>query len=166
MTIPINPIKVFVRQEYLYDMDANYKDKYSTGQIVGITAYKGQTLTFEILVEGKYMYSNMPITSFCSQERTSILSFKSLANVNCPRHKIDVYRLNLEKVYVGCYFKGTNQWKFGEYVLTVNFYTDNELLNLIKLDGGEYALVPNHKINWNADSELSDYKKSHQNWSL
>ena len=53
-----------------------------------------------------------------------------------------------------------------QYITSFDFYTGNELVHLVKLENGLFALAPNHKINWKGESELADYKKNKTIWKI
>ncbi len=62
MNIPIKPIKCNILNTYLYN-----GDKISTSsnvEIIGVSTYLNQTLTFHALIDKQWLYSNLPITAF------------------------------------------------------------------------------------------------------
>ena len=58
------------------------------------------------------------------------------------------------------YCKKDDSWhKVVEYVLTVDWYKDNDLLNLVKLENGYFAFLPNHKLKMNEERSFKKYNK-------
>lgn len=166
MTISIKPFNVFVKKQYLYDMSG--ESGFIKASVIAITAYSSQTLTFTLLIEGKYIYSNIPIFAIVSSIMVcSSISEESLAHVNCPDTAIDVFTIEhlFEKSPI-CFFKKENTWLSSEYLLTIDFFNDNQLVHLMLLNNNQIAFVPNHKVNWEGKRELSNYKKSHQTWKI
>jgi hypothetical protein len=168
MTVSVKPFKAYIEEKYLYDMDPT-KHRVLTCQVVAVSAYEGQTLTFTVIVRDA-MFANIPIWALRWKE-TSILTRiadKHLGFLNCPNKDIDVFTIE----YVGymkptCFIKGLNEWYRVEgYIFTVDFFNDNELLHLVMLENYQFAWLPNHKINWAGKEELPDYKKLKQNWNI
>ena len=123
MTVSINPIKTFIETKYLYDMDETMIGL-TVCKIIGISAYKGFPLTFHILVEDKYMFSNIPIFAFGGTK--SDIFNESLCYINCPDNHIDVFSLDyLKSKKSKCYFKFEARWiDIVEYYYTIDFYND------------------------------------------
>ena len=167
MTISVKPIKAIVEKRYLYDMDNI--EGYINCTIIGISSYEQQPLTFHILVEDKYIYSDIPIFALrTNTDLKIIIPNNTLSFVNCPDINIDVFTFDsLKEKKINCYFKRESIWlKANKYYFSIDFYKDNQFVHLLALENGQFAFVPNHKINWKGEKELSNYKKSHQNWTI
>lgn len=68
MIIQTPKISCYVRERFMYNFDVS-KTGFLKCQIVGATQYKGQVLTFHALVDGKWMYSDLPIHAFCRNKK-------------------------------------------------------------------------------------------------
>lgn len=156
MNAAIDPIKVLVHESFLYDGDPNRKECLDA-EVIGVSSYLGQTLTFHVLVGKSYLYSDLPVNSF-STSRTKPRDLKVLCYSNCRSLPIDVFKLKADEVTV--YLKDLDAYENGRYVLSIDFYEGNDLSHLIHLDTGEFCLMPNHKINFNGGRTLTDYKKN------
>lgn len=162
MNISVNPFDVFVKEEYLYDGDITRKGKYKSGKVVGVSTYVDFPITFHVLIEGAYLYSDLPITALVHKPNEVLYSLQTLSHVLCKKYEIDCYHLEaFDTKEVAVYFKAMKEWIHGKYMMSFDFYTDNELVHLIKMNDGNFCLAPNHKINWNNETKLSDYKKNH-----
>ncbi len=162
MNVQIDHIKVLVKESFLYNGDLTKTDLIPA-EIVGISSYKNQAITFHVLINGQYLYSDLPITSFCSKQTTA-MDLSDLCYSNCESLPIDVFKLNFNTVEVK--FKNQNIFICGEYILSIDFYEGNDLLHLILLNNGNFCLMPNHKVNFGNKQQLSDYKKNKQTWII
>jgi hypothetical protein len=156
MNVAIDPIKVFVHESFLYDGDET-KTEYVNAEVIGISSYLDQTLTFHVLIDKQYLYSDLPVSAFSTNKRKP-RDLKDLCYSNCKSLPIDVFKLNTDEVMI--YFKDHRQYESGRYILSVDFYEGNDLMHLIHLNTGEFCLMPNHKINFNNEKSLTDYKKN------
>ncbi len=155
MNIPIQPIKALVHERFLYDGDES-KTGYASAEIIGISSYLGQALTFHALIDGQYLYSDLPVSAFTAK-KTKPRELKDLCYSNCESLPIDAFRLPFDKAMV--YFKERKEWESGTYLLSIDFYEGNDLSHLVRLDTGELCLMPNHKISCGGEKQLADYKK-------
>ena len=65
------------------------------------------------------------------------------------------------------YIKQRDQWIEGEYLLSIDWYKDNDLMNFIKLDNGQFAFLPNHKMLFGeVPNEFKPYKKARWEWVI
>ena len=163
----IKPIDVLLREEYLYDLKEHHNN-FIPAKIIAISSYPGHTLTFTVLVHDKYIFSYIPIIALAWFITEAKSTLERAVYKNCPSAELTVaYYDALNECTVfkhdGSYLSG------GTYLLSVDWYNDNELLHLIKLDDGTLALYPNHKIVFgknSAKAELPKYKKLHHEWIL
>lgn len=166
MTVSVDKIKCKIYKKFLYNLETN-DEVLVDAEIIGVSAYVGQPLTFHVLIEGHSIFSDIPIHALCKHEPIGALNKILLPHINCPDYNIDVFILNdLKSKVPVAYFKKSNTWLVGTYLFTVDFFKENELMHLLLLVNGQFAFVPNHKINWNNKLELPDYKKLKQNWSI
>ena len=168
MTSNIPNIKAFVQKKFLYDMD-EMKTGYESCVLVGIVTYPNQTPTFHVVTETNSIFSDIPFQAirFKPIDIENELELSELVYNNCKTLEIDVFTLDyLKNCNPVCYFRKKELWINGEYLFSVDFFTGNDLFHVIKLSNNQIAAVPNHKVNWNGDKSLPDYKKSHQTWKI
>lgn len=160
MNISIDPIKVNIDTKYLYDgLDTN---TFMNATIIGVSSYVGYPLTFHVLVDNKYLYSDIPISAFSHGVPGTEISDMSLKGCFCPAHEIENFTFEILKdSKISCYYPAEDKWIMGEYITSFDFYTDNISMHLVKLSNGRFGLVPNHKINFKGEFILADFKKSH-----
>ena len=165
MNKSIEPISAYVVTEYLYDGEQNNERPfYTTCEIVGISSYLNQPLTFHILIDHSYIYSNIPIIALV---RKDILipheyTLHDLSYSKCTSLDIDVFTLSIEPTKGTVYFPRLQKWEVWEYCFSCDFYSWNDLLHLVKMSSWLFARVPNHKITFATNTFLPDYKKCHR----
>ncbi len=163
----ITTIKTKVIEKYLYDMDES-KNGLVQCSIVGVSAYKGMSLSLHVLIDDGSIFSNIPIFALRNRDCISAVKDEELAYRNCPDDSIDVFEISRFKTLnPSCYFPKSGLWmKNCTYNFSVDFYEDNELLHFITMDDGKMAWLPNHKVNWLGSTELKPYKKMSKNWTV
>lgn len=162
------PIDCFIHEKFMYDQDEAKKGILPC-KIIGASAFLGFPITFEVLVEDAYLYSDVPIHAFLHKKEISgvNLDFEDLSYMNVDSEVIETYKLNyLFDKNIKVYFRRKNLWISGEYLITLNLSEGNLNCHLLKLKNGQFSLSPNHKVNVSGKDFLPDYKKNHAVWSL
>ncbi len=168
MTVGIKPFRAYIEEKYLYDMDP-FRKAILPCEVLAVSAYMGQSLTFTVMINGA-MFANIPVFAlrWKDNEITGGIADENIAFKNCPDKNIDVFVL--DKLCYNkpiCFVRQNAEWyPANSYILTVDFYDDNELLHLMMLDNYQLGWFPNHKINWDGKRELPNYKKLKQNWNI
>lgn len=134
--------------------------------IIGLCVYKDECLTFLIKLEDGEVFSYIPIHSVFWKpidNSDNRIDLTNLVYVNCPDYDIKINYIDYLNVELSCYLKNLDKWLSGRYVCTIDFYNDNELLNLLKLDNGNFALLPFHKLKFKSLKDINrcfnNYKK-------
>lgn len=142
------------------------KDGLTPGKIIGITLYPGHSPTFIVELEGGYLWYYIPPTHCFAT--SNVASRPQLADVtyhNCPAEEFEIHALPYDRVAV--YLKTCNFWCDGKYLFTIDWWTGNDLLNLIALDCGWFCFMPNHKTNVAGEHKLdSSFRKIKQKFVL
>lgn len=157
MTVSIDPITCYINEGILTQEPSKNMIK---SKIISIQAYKGDEVTFQILIDDNHLYSNIKISDIYLNNFGVTLYTRNRYN-KCPKYEIDVYEIDYLKDMDCRIFTGLKNEidLIGKYILSIDFYTDNEQLHLIKSEG-RLHLIPNHKISWKCDSTLpTNYKK-------
>lgn len=80
--------------------------------------------------------------------------------MNSPYNQTSISQIESLKGMSSCYIKRLNKWISSEYLYTVDFFRENELLNLMKLENCNFAFLPFHKIKFKQISLIKkDFKK-------
>jgi hypothetical protein len=156
MTVDIKPIDCYIEESFLTKQDS---DDILKCKIIGIQAYKNAFPTLQILIEDSYLFSDIPIEMVFHRKDVKPDNMMH-QHKKCPSYKIEVFYHSIfknRKISFLNVLKG--KFMAGEYLLSFDFYTDNEMLHLIKGDDGLFYISPNHKINWSAKEYLPNFKK-------
>lgn len=159
---------LLLRKEFLYDLKEGHGE-FVPCNIIGITSYTGHVLTFDCIVEDKFIYHYLPVNAFSSYENDPI----NLAEgnyFNCPS---DVFHVDMMDCLRDC-FTFNRDGSFldrGMIHATIEWPEDNELCHLVELYSGHLVLRPSHKIILNdsgldSPPSLPKYKKNHHEWIL
>lgn len=162
----IEAFDCLVRREYLYDMKQGHGE-FNTCKVLGASSYKGHLLTFDILVEGKYMFHYIPVRALASTQLNP-LDMTECNYFNCPSEIVMVHifnRLRGQKCYV--YNRDGKHCGQGIYKMTFDWPNDNQLCHLI--DSNNFRLWPSHKVVFDKGKEVPElpgFKKMHSEWKL
>jgi hypothetical protein len=160
----IPKVKVLLKESYLYDLDP-VKEGYVEAEIIAISSYPEHVPTFTALVKGKYLFHYLPIVAFVDKPSQHI-DFAKAYSFNCPSTEVSVSVFNLKECQV--FDQNKELIGFGIYQMTFDWYLDNALCHMIKLNNGNYILAPSHKVIFtqNSGETLPNYKKLHSTWKL
>lgn len=177
----VPPIKVWVRKEYLYDMQREH-GKLQQGILVSAKSIPGTALTFQVLLDNGVMRDKLPVSSLASNTQfpDEVLPLDFLQLWNCFSYNITFSEFNFitglrvsvlmknKKWYKGTII-GSFDWS-GETHNSADFSLcehpdEHKSGHFIELDNGQYAIQPNNRIKWFESSfvtkpfpEKPDYK--------
>lgn len=167
MNVQIRPFSALLSESYLYDGDKSRVGTMRDVRVIGASVYAGCYMTFHVLVDNKYMFSDIPIVALQHREHvTDRLDIHVLSHSKLSIGAVESFELGaLRDRHVAIYARALDRYVTGTYVSSFDFFEENELLHLMKLDNGQFMLAPNHKVNWSGDKVLPDFKKNHTDWS-
>ena len=140
----IEPIKAFVLSSALLQ---EYDDYSIPCEIIALSVYEGESITFVIKLSDGEVFSYIPPTKvFTLEIPLKEYELKDLVYFNSPSTKIEISILNSLKGECSCFIRDMDSWVAGEYILTVDFPEENELFNMIILEDGNIAFLPFHKV--------------------
>ena len=171
---PLPPVHVYVRKEYLYDLEHGHGE-YTPGIWISVKSVAGKALYFEtLLTEYGALYDKLPISAFVWKIGSidDYLPLDVLQLWDCFDYDITVIR---KPLLSRCEFFGKDRRMHpGEYVFTIdNSHRDTSTIdtnfsehdpehksfNVIKLDNGQFAAQPNNRIIWRDSSLIPDKLK-------
>ena len=185
---PLPPIPVYVKKEYLYDLEKGHGEL-TPGIWISIKSVKYKALYLEtLLTDYGALFDKLPISAFVwtkNYDKDNQLPLDILQLWDCFDYDITV----LQKPLLSrCEFFGKDKKMHpGEYKFTIdNAHRDTSIIdtnfsehdpehksfNVIKLDNGQFAAQPNNRIVWR-DSSLTpenllqpDFKVCTQNYCV
>lgn len=153
--------EVYVRGEYLHDMDLNYSDKKWKGIIFGISSILGRALGFHVLLECGAIIFRLPISAFSWLENANHQELENLQVWDCMSSDISVHtfeHLSEMRVEFKCLNNNSTDWLEGKYVTTIDWTGTSYSMNsgdighkcahIIKLNNGNFAASPNNRLRW------------------
>ena len=160
---PIEPLSVFVRREFLFNMEQNFGE-WEPGQIIALSSYTGCLLTFQVLLDSGAIFSDLPLAAV-SLKRTSIKNLiKDVYYSNCPHTDIAVCKLPLNEATI--FLPDLGITKQASYILSIDWCKVNQQMHLLKDKEGNLWLHPNYRILWRTNAlELPVYSKLRKTWS-
>lgn len=161
----IQPINVYIFKSLLYNNDSK---ELINCTIIGLCLYENETLCFDIILEDGSIFNYIPLDKIVyKKEYDSNITLKDLVYHNSPSIEISLNYIDSLKNMKLAYLKNLNQWiEIEDYILTIDWYKGNDLLNLVKLNNGFFALLPNHKIKMNNIKEFEKYSKIRESYTV
>lgn len=182
---PLPPIPVYVRKEYLYDLEKGHGE-YTPGIWVSVKSIQGKALYFEtLLTDYGALYDKLPLSAFVHSLEHGNLPLDVLQLWDCFDYDITVIQ---KPLLSRCEFFGKDRKMYaGEYMFTIdNAHRDLSYLdtnfsehdpehksfNVIKLDNGQFAAQPNNRVIWRDSSltpdklKMPDFKVCTQNYAV
>ena len=184
----LSPIPVFVKKEYLYDLEKGHGEL-TPGIWISVKSVMYKALYFEtLLTEYGALFDKLPISAFVWKEDYDMenqLPLDVLQLWDCFDYHVTVIQ---KPLLSRCQFFGKDKRMHdGEYIFTIdNAHPDTNVLdmnfsehdpehksfNIIQLDNGQFAAQPNNRIIWR-DSSLTpedlktpDFKVCTQNYAV
>ena len=185
---PLPPRKVWVKKEYLYDLEKGHGEL-TPGIWISVKSTKYKALYIEtLLTDYGALFDKLPISAFVWKEDYDIdnqLPLDVLQLWDCFDYDITVVQ---KPLLSRCeYFGKDRKMHPGEYEFTIdNAHRDHSYIdtnfsehdpehksfNIIRLDNGQFAAQPNNRIIWR-DSSLTpeklqqpDFKVCTQNYCV
>ncbi len=157
----IEPINCFVKDDILFNDDT--KTSLSKAKIIGLCLYKDETICFDVLIDDGSIFNYIPLHKVVHNiNYEQNIELKDLVYHNCKSIDVTINKFDYLKDKKGLAFlKYKSTWvNIKKYYCSVDWINDNDLLNLVKLDNGYFAFLPNHKIKFdNKDKNFKPYKK-------
>jgi len=163
-----NPIPCRVIPSYVYNGDTTKnRDRggqpvYLSGEIVGVSTYRNQPVTFHAMIEKQWLYCDLPVTALVSREgkieaRGYTLRDRSIHLCEDTTAEVFTFAPRVGKI-VAMIIAG--DWHLAKYHLSIDVTNENTVLHLLECPFG-FSLVPNYRLNWNGEHALPDYLKNH-----
>jgi len=166
----VPPLRVHVRKELLFGGDPAYLGQLQPATVFAVSSYPGFAPTFQILVADGAVFSFIPVHGLVDPTLRAgpELELADLVYHDCKSAEICVHAYAALAGDVLCYFKRRDLWLAGRYLFTVDWHTGNELLHLVALANGQYALLPHHKLKFGSGHApgFAPYKKVRPEWKV
>lgn len=141
------------------------------GRLFAISSYAGHALTVQVLLAGGGVFSYLPLQALVSPKRFDpageALAPDELLYHDCRDDEICVHRYRALRGPVQAFLRKRQRWMRGKYLLSIDWYRGNDLLHLLRLENGQFAALPSHKLIFGEEARiLPDYQKLRQTWRV
>lgn len=173
LRMPVPPERVYVRAEYLYDMDTSRVGELVKARLLSLVSYPGHALTADIVTDGGAVFSYMPFNALLTSKSAFSDAWVKNAAIddccfhNCPDEHASANVLPSLQGDVQLYDRTGKHLRSGRYVTTVDWYQSNDLLHVV--DSGMLVAWPSHKLLWRSQPPpegLPKYSRLRQEWRV
>jgi hypothetical protein len=165
--------KVYVRAEYVHDMDNAYVGKLVKAKLLSFASYPGHVLTADVVFGSGAVFSYLPLNALVTS--TSALDDSWIRDAalsdccfhNCPDEYASANTLPGLQGIVQLYDRTGRHLRSGRYITTIDWYNGNDLLHVI--DAGMLVAWPSHKLLWRSQPPLEGlpkYSRLRHEWRL
>lgn len=163
--------RAWVENRVLHNDDPSHEG-WTPCVLFGVSSYVGHAPTFSVLLDNGAMFHYVPphrlrhtnpSATPCGEVRFD-LSDLVYHDSREGRIVVTAYEA-LRDANVTAHFKHARARMNARYVATVDWYDGNDLLHVLALANGQFAMLPSHKATV-GDATLPDYKKLRQEWMV
>lgn len=163
---------VWVDSAVFHDLKAD--SQWVKAKVFGITCLPGRVPTFEILTADGYVFSDVPPHLVRWREKVEDpLPLESLVYNNCLSRTFSLSIFPaLKERRAFAYFRKETRYVAAAYWFSLDFYKDNNWFHCMKLENGQFAFVPSHKLVFPPDGVLPEahqfpnYQKLRQEFAV
>lgn len=145
---PLITETIWVNRGVFFNLEKD-NDKWEKVKLFGITCLTGKIPTFEIITQEGYVFSDIPLHLVRWKEKidTKEYTLSSLVYNNCLSEEFVISQFpELQARFAYVFIKQTNEYVKGQYVFSLDFYKNNNWYHCMKLENGQFAFIPSHKI--------------------
>jgi hypothetical protein len=149
-------VTVWVDSAVFHNMET--ESAWVKAKIFGITCLPGRVPTFEILTTEGYVFSDVPPHLVRWKEKVEDpLPLESLVYNNCLSRTFSLAVFPALRERRGyAYFRNEARYVAAAYWFSLDFYQDNNWFHCLKLENGQLAFVPSHKLVFPPDGVLPE----------
>jgi len=163
----LEPIEGYVDRRVLFGMDEG-KVGLEKCTIFAFTSYKNRAPTFKLLLKDGSLFSFVPIhLIFYKEPEGERYELNDLAWRNCPDLEVTITAPKFLKGDVNIYLVTKDLWLKGEYVCSIDWHRDNLIMHLLKVENGQFAMLPSHKVKFrDGERDFKEYRKIKDIWEV
>lgn len=157
----LETITVWVKEDIFFDLETN-SNQWIKCKLFGLTCLEGRVPTFEVLTSDGYVFSDIPpqMIRFKENSEDSQYVLEDLVYNNCCSDDFVISEFNELKSRIAyVFFKSKGEYVKAQYWFSLDFYKNNSWYHCMKLENGQIAFIPSHKIVFSSDGNL---KPDHQ----
>lgn len=159
----IRPIKCFIKNEYLYNLEAK-KGELQECHIFAVSSIKGRALGLHAFLSNGAVFYRLPLSAFVwRKDSVEDVPLDHLQTWDQLGYHISVIEYDFLKELNGKVMMKNKKWEKCEYMFTVDFChpdpgylnttfvespSDHKCQHIVKLANGYFGAYPNNKILW------------------
>lgn len=149
---------VWVKEDIFFDLETDTQC-WVKCKLFGITCLEGRVPTFEVLTQDGYVFSDIPphMIRFKENSDKEQYPLEDLVYNNCLSEDFvlsEFKELKTRIAYV--LFKSKEKYVQAQYWFSLDFYKNNNWYHCMKLENGQVAFIPSHKIVFSATGSLKE----------
>jgi hypothetical protein len=153
----IPPLQVFVRAEYLYDLQRGHGELVP-GVAFGVASISGRALGFHVLMENGAQIARLPISALVWKPGAPEIPLDHLQVWDCFSYSVSVHAFSwLKGCRVRTWLRDGRVYE-GTYLFTVDWAESpsaeaagdigHKNAHILRLDAGVFAAQPNNRVLW------------------
>jgi hypothetical protein len=160
MSCNIPAFLTYVRSEYLYSLNEGF-GYFAPATVFAISSRSGESLKFQIIVDDKVMFSNIPICALANSKTAPKMTEEECIYNMCSDDDANIIQYDFLSNIEHCsvWNRDNTYWQKGIYLFTVEWHKSKEQGHIIELEDGNYVCWPNQKITWGEEipDKLPEY---------
>lgn len=165
---PIEPIKAYVKSSQILHQ-GSYEKEIIECEIIAVCLYVNEAITFMIKLDDGEIFRYIPShVLYWTDIIIGELSFEEVNYHNSLDDDVKISVIDTLKGDASAYIHQKDQWMPCSYILSIDFYKEDRMINLVKLYTGQFAWLPFHKLKFKACNEIQtnfkNFKAQRQKW--
>lgn len=147
---------VWVKEDIFFDLE-QCTDNWIKCTVFGITCLPGKVPAFEILTPEGYVFSDIPPHMLKLSQDTDATQYEltDLVYNNCLSEHFALSQFTeLQHRTAFVFLKNKNEYLKAQYWFSLDFYLDNNWFHCMRLENGQIAFIPSHKIVFSTTGQL------------
>lgn len=154
----LETVTVWVKEDIFFDLETDTQ-LWVKCKLFGITCLTGRVPTFEILTADGYVFSDIPPHMIRFQENPEQTQYclEDLVYNNALSEEFVISEFSeLKNRSAFVFLKGKKEYVKAHYWFSLDFYKNNNWYHAMKLENGQVAFMPNHKIVFSANGKIEE----------
>lgn len=165
-------IECYIRKEFLFN-EKEHHGEYEECIIFGVTSLRFRVLLFNAMTRGGGHFCRLPVHAFCHKLDAPKQKLEELVTWNNFSYHVSVIKYDYLSDCKAKVFLRDNKEYLADYLFTVDYahpdkneldfdYSedpdDHKSANFMKMNNGNYCVVPNNRVLWSDTSFIQPYK--------
>lgn len=164
MNINLPPIKVFVRNKFMFDKSHELYESKTIGRLIGARSLSNQAIQFQVLLDTGALYTGLPANAICFKEDAPDRELIDCQMWDSISSELDMIQYKT-LLYMPCNLLTKNNDLIpSEYLFTIDHVGESDLsrdptewkmFHAVKSEEGNFHIYPQYRIQF-LDDALCD----------